>query len=279
MLRSELKVGAEAPFQIVHITDTHLTYADDRDGERKTALAKARARFFPQAEEVLQKACGISREQQAVIMHTGDLIDFVSQANLERVKRFMNEYDCFMAAGNHEFSLYVGEAKEDAAYRSQSLAKVQAVFCNDIRMSARVINGVNFVALDNGYYLFEQEQLEFVKNEVLKGFPIVLMMHTPLFEQNLFDELMGTMGECRVEKPCAYLAGVPEEQMKDYSAGRFEQQKADSITLKAIEYFKSEPLIKAILAGHVHRTMDARLTKDIPQIITSTTDIRLITVA
>ena len=63
-----------------------------------------------------------------------------------------------MAAGNHEYSLYVGEAWEDAAYRNQSLATVQEAFINNIRMAARVIGGVNFVALDDGYYLFEEEQ-------------------------------------------------------------------------------------------------------------------------
>lgn len=278
MLCSELKVGAETPFRIVHITDTHLTYADSRDDERKNVLARARAQYFPQAEAVLQETCRIAGEHHAVIMHTGDLIDFVSAANLDRVRQFTDAHDCFMAAGNHEFSLYVGEAKEDAAYRNQSLDKVQAVFRNDIRMASRVIHGVNFVALDNGYYLFEKEQLDFVKAEVNKGLPIILMMHTPLFEQQLFDELMGAMGECTVEKPCAYLAGVPQEKMKAYSPERFEQQKADEVTLEAIAYFKSEPLIKAILAGHVHRTMDAKLTEKVPQIITSTTDIRLITV-
>ena len=40
-------------------------------------------------------------------------------------KEFMESNDYFFAAGNHEFSLYLGEAVEDADYRNQSLAKVQ----------------------------------------------------------------------------------------------------------------------------------------------------------
>ena len=36
--------------------------------------------------------------------------------------------ECFMAAGNHEYSLYVGEAFEDEAYKIQSFALVQIRF-------------------------------------------------------------------------------------------------------------------------------------------------------
>lgn len=84
---------------------------------------------------------------------------------IELAKDFAETIDCFFAAGNHEFSLYVGEAKEDAAYRAQSLDRVNAAFGNDIRFDSGIIGGVNFVAVDNFYYLFEEFQLEGLKNE------------------------------------------------------------------------------------------------------------------
>ena len=65
----------------------------------------------------MQLASDTAKEYGVPIIHTGDLIDFVSLANLERAERFISENDCFTVAGNHEFSLYVGEAKEDAASR------------------------------------------------------------------------------------------------------------------------------------------------------------------
>ena len=37
----------------------------------------------------------------------------------------------------------------------------------NIRMDSRFINGVNFVAPGNGYYLFETEQFEFLAKEPL----------------------------------------------------------------------------------------------------------------
>jgi len=281
VLYKELNVGAEIPFRIVHISDTHLTLADDRDCERKLRLAQKRAKHFSEAEDVLKLASDTAREWNAPIMHTGDLLDFVSVANIERAKQFTDENDCFLAAGNHEFSQYVGEAWEDAAYRNQSLPAVQTAFKNNIRMSSRVIHGVNFVALDNGYYLFDEEQLAFLKNEAEKGLPIVLMMHTPIYEPKLFDDVMyhrENLGLKPTPQPCAYLTAVPEEWMGGYDDHRFRQQKADDITRCTVDYIRSEPLIKAILTGHLHFSCDAILREGVPQLIVSTTDVNLITI-
>lgn len=269
IIKTAIPLGVETPFQVLHLSDTHLTRADLRDGERKVKLAENRLSIFPEAEAVLQSACATAKELQVPIIHTGDLIDFVSLANLEAAKNFTDENDCFIAAGNHEFSLYVGEAKEDAAYRNQSLAAVQAAFKNDIRMSSRIIGGVNFVALDNGYYLFEEKQFEFLKQEAEKGLPMILLMHTPLYEHALYEIMMQ-------RSPCAYLAGVPTELMKSYPTDRFQQQLADEITLKVMEYIKDQPLIKALITGHLHFNYEGVYADRIPQIVTSCTDARLI---
>ena len=269
IIHTTLPVGASAPFKIIHLSDTHLTYADLRDGQRKVDLVSWRLPSFPNAEKVLAEAGELSRELNAPIFHTGDLIDFVSLANLEAVKAFTDTHDVYMATGNHEFSLYVGEAKEDAAYRNRSLPAVQACFGNNIRMDSRVVNGVNFVALDNGYYLFEPEQFEFLKGEVAKGLPIVLMMHTPLYDPKFYERMMSYC-------PCAYLMGVPEELMQGYPPDRYIQQKADEVTLEMMEYIAKEPLIKYILTGHQHFDFESMYAERVPQIVTGIETARVI---
>ena len=126
IIKTPLHIGAKRPFKIIHMSDTHITHADIRDGERKVKLAEERLPIFPYAEEMLAAADSLQKELGAPILYSGDLIDFVSLKNLERAKDFVDSHDLFMSAGNHEYSLYVGEAAEDAAYRNQSLAKVQA---------------------------------------------------------------------------------------------------------------------------------------------------------
>ena len=265
-----IHIGLDKPVRVIHASDTHLTYADMRDGERKVKLAEERLPGFPHAEEMLRGICTLSREENMPILHTGDLLDFVSLANMEAAKRFTDEYDCFMATGNHEFSLYVGEAKEDAAYRNQSLAKIQACFKNDIRMSSRIIDGINFISLDNGYYTFEPEHLDFLKQEAAKGLPMVLLFHTPLYDPALYDESM------RHTPSCAYLAGVPEELTVCYEPSRREQQRADAVMFEVLDYVSKEPLIKAILTGHLHFNYEGTFAGRIPQIVTDCTTLRVV---
>lgn len=271
LLHTSLAVGAPEPFTVLHMSDTHLTKADERNDERKIKLAERRKNSFPEEDEMLPAAAKLAKENNCPIIHTGDLIDFVSEANLDEAEKFISENDCFAAAGNHEFSLYVGEAREDAAYRAQSLPRVQRAFGNDIRFSSRIIGGVNFVAVDNSYYLFEPFQLEGLKTECEKGLPVVLCVHTPLYEEKLYDFLM----RGRASDEPAYLMSVPEEKMKNYTPDRYFQQKEDEVTREAYEYILSEKRIRCILTGHVHCAFEFPIA-DKMQLGVGCTDLRLV---
>lgn len=263
-------IGAKAPFTFFHATDTHLTLCDSRNDARKQTLAADRARYFPQAEMHLRESANMARECGSFLVHTGDLIDFVSEANLDAAAQFMQENDCFFTAGNHEFSLYVGEAFEDEAYRAQSFDRVQAAFPHSIRFSSRHVNGVNFVGLDNSYYRIEPWQLSRLKAEAQRGEPIVLCMHTPLFTEKLFAYSMRSSDN-------AGLMSVPEELMQDYSDYRYLQQLEDASTHAAYEYILNCPAIRLVLTGHLHFDYETMLTPRLPMLVTGCDTVRRIT--
>lgn len=270
---TEIRLGAE-PFELVHATDTHFSYGDERDGEKKIKHAKGRNDVFGCQQEIwIAYAEATARALQAPIVHTGDLIDFVSMANLERAKRFFDENDvALVTAGNHEFAIYVGDGeKEDAAYRNRSLALVQSYYPNDIRFYAREMKGVNLVGIDNGYYRFEPWQLERLKAEAEKGMPILLFLHNPIYTPELFRELTK-------HQTCAFLAGVPNELTANYPPDRREQQFADETTLEIMAYLKTCPQIRAIFAGHLHFDAETMVTDTLPQYITGMTTARVIRV-
>ena len=269
IIETKIEVGALAPFKIIHLSDTHMTYADMRDGERKVELANKRSQYYRGAEEVLALASDTARELGAPIFHTGDLCDFVSLANLERAKKFVDENDVTLTAGNHEFSQYVGEAIEDAAYRNQSLDKVQAVYKNDIRAYARRINEVNFIFLDDGYYKIDRIQLDFLKKELSAGLPTVVLMHTPLYEPDLYAIE-------REHHDSGYLLGVPDELVDGYGSERAKLQRADATTWEAIGLIKNTPTVKAIIAGHLHLNYEKMLTDSILQLTTGCETVRII---
>lgn len=275
IIKNKIKVEAEKPFRFLHMSDTHFTLADKRDDERKQLLAKERTKWHSTAEQISTEVETYAKKNGLMIAHTGDYIDFVSEANLDRLRKFTTENDVFFAAGNHEFSLYVGEAFEDAEYRNKSLEKVQSCIQNNMRFDSRKINGVNLIAIDNGYYLFDREQLDALKKEAEYGLPIILFMHTPLFDRELYQ----IMGEHNCLGTAAYMVATPEELMKNYSEYRYRQQKADDITLETVDYIKSQPLIKAIFCGHLHDFVsETHLNNHITQYLSNFDRVRLVDV-
>lgn len=264
----DLQIPCGKPFRILLAGDTHLIHADEMDDPRKQELALRRIRDFGPTHEV--QACWdetieYANENCDLFLHAGDLIDFVSHKNHAVMKESLASVRIpfLMAAGNHEFSLYVGEAKEDDAYKAQSFDLIQSAVSNDLDFASLQLNGINFVAIDNSYYLFKERHLKKLKDECRKGLPIVLLLHNPLYSEGLHE-----LSQKIRKHPCTWLCGVPEEKLTGYPPARREQQQPDETTSKMLDFLRSEPMIKGILAGHLHFQVISKFTKDIPQIIT-----------
>ncbi len=264
--KTRIEIGLDRPFRALHMSDNHIAFADARDGQRKMDLAAKRSAAFNRGgktvDAMLNEQLGYARENGLLVLHTGDLIDFVSYRNLEYARDVLKDVDYFMAVGNHEFSLYVGEAFEDVPYKMQSYDLVQSYFRNNLLFDSRVVNGVNFVAVDDGYYLFDARQLAQLKAEAAKGLPIVLMMHNPLHTDAFFRSEMAVPG-----RACAYLTGTPESMMGGYDDYRRRQQRPDEDTLAFIDYVCGEPLIRAVLAGHLHHAWEGPLPSGVMQYV------------
>lgn len=267
-LRTTIDVGANRPFCALHLSDSHICLADERENARKRELSVRRADVFDEGvsgrtEQYLREQLAYADEHSLPILYTGDFCDFVSARNLEVMREALFTRDCFMAAGNHEYSLYVGEAFEDEAYKMQSYDWVQSFCPNDLRFASRVIHGVNFVAVDNVYYNFTDSQLMRLQNEIARGLPIVLMMHTPFYTPELRDYVLNEL-----KQPCAYLVGAPDDVIATYPPDRRIQQRPDASTRAFIDFVQSQPLVRAVLAGHLHYDFETRLPSGAMQYVT-----------
>lgn len=272
IIKNQIHIGVETPFTILHASDTHLWRADERDGEKKMKHAKGRGVLFPQADENYEFIIRRANELGCMVAYTGDLIDFVSQANYDAARDFCRRTDCFMTAGNHEFCQFVGDgAEENAAYRNLSLADVQACFDNDIRFSCREVGGVNFVSLDNSYYRIEPEHLEALRGVVAQGKPVILLMHTPLYTDAHY-QWMGANGGI------SYMMAAPDRLVETYPPDRYRQQIADEVTKEAYAYIRSQPTIKALLTGHMHHDYEEMFTENTVQLTVGCNTLREITV-
>lgn len=229
-----LHFGLEKPVRILHVTDVHLSLADDVDGDSMKEHARERRREFvkeasyPERDPqgYFEEAMEYSKEFDCTVI-TGDVIDFISHANCQTAKKILAGKDYMLCAGNHEFCPKVG--KPDSFERKEkTLGEIQSLFRGDMTFESRVVGGVNVVSIDNGYYTWTKEQLERLKFEVARGLPCLLFCHVPL-----------TAAHMRHEPPHHDL-GVSEEYK--------------NFILSVNEYIINEPMIKAVFSGHNHIT-------------------------
>ena len=251
-----VRVGAERPFAVLHISDTHLCEAYDDEGEVTLKLREVRRRTFGgRQEEALADSIAWARKNVDYILHTGDLIDFQSRANFDLVKKHFGDA-MFGALGNHEFArhMWLAEEKEPKTeeWKDRTRAKLDEVFPFDVVLHSQVVNGVNFVTLDDVYGTVTERQVERFRAEVAKGLPIVLCMHVPFFTDDIWratTQFWARSGSRFGD------AAVPPRK------GDYQRQSEDLVTRDFIAYLKKEPLLKAILAGHEHVTIQDRFSE------------------
>ncbi len=245
-----VEIGAEKPFSVLHISDTHLTAAYEHENAKKQQLRESRTTTFGgHQEEALRDALAWARQHVDYVVHTGDLIDWQSEANFDLVRKYFGDA-MFGSMGNHEFTtdMWLSDPKEEQteAYKDNTRSLLGQIYPFDVRFQSQVVHGVNFITLDDVYGYVTEEQVERFLSEVKRGLPIVLCMHVPFFTPNIWR---ATMRFWRDKGPMTSRE-VPE------ASGDYLTQQDDLVTRDFIHYLKTEPLLRCILAGHEHISVE-----------------------
>ncbi len=163
------------------------------------------------------------------------------------MKKYFGGAAVFGALGNHEFSpdMWLSDPAEthDEAQKAKTRDRLAAVYPFDVVLHSQVVNGVNFVTLDDVYGTVTEDQVRRFRAEAAKGLPIILCMHVPFYTDEIWR---ATHKYWRRPARRFDDAAVPPRE------GDFLRQREDPVTRDFIEYLGKEPLLKAILAGHEH---------------------------
>lgn len=256
ILKNTITIGLDRPIKFLHMTDTHITrgFQHDRCGCFNDDFENC-------AEEYFLMSLSYAKENDLPILHTGDVIDYLDPENFDFVEKTLGKTDYMYAAGNHDFCHCVGAAKEDYAYKWEMIKRIAPHIKSNLYFDSRVIGGVNIITLDDSYNFISDGQIELLKAEAAKGLPMILAVHVPFYVENL-----GALAIQNNEP--AYAIAAPDELLARYTEDRRLQQTPDEATLRAVEYIKTEPLMKAVIAGHRHLNDESMLTDRLPQFIT-----------
>ena len=239
-----IEAGATKPFSVLHISDTHLTAVYDYEPVFKKEVSVRRTRTFGGLQErALCDSLAWARTNCDYVLHTGDLIDWQSEANFDLVRKYFGP-EVFGSMGNHEFYTYMPDEKitSEESFKNRSWPLLAKAYPVDARFSSKVVNGINFICLDDAFGTVQTDQVEKFKAEVKRGLPIILAMHVPFSTPELWR---ATMRYWRERKRFTD-AAVPA------AGGDYLRQQQDSVTRDFIAYLRREPLLKGILAGHQH---------------------------
>lgn len=235
-----IKAGAEKPFSLLHISDTHLTAAYPAEGEKKQKLKTVRSQTFGgRQEEALRDSLAWAKQHVDYVLHTGDLIDWQSEANFDLVRKYYGEGGAkmFGCLGNHEHSpnMWLGD---DGVKKEAVRAALAAAYPFDNDLASTVVNGVNFVAIDDAPGTVTAAQAARVEAEFKKGLPTILCMHVPFNTPHIWRAATKFWAKKN-------LFAIPD-------ASKYQCKMSDPTTRDFVAYLKVQPLLKGILAGHLH---------------------------
>ena len=250
-----IHIGLKEPFSVLHISDTHLTAAYPHEGSKKQTLHKSRTvTFGGRQEEALRDSLDWARKYVDYVVHTGDLIDWQSEANFDLVRKYFGN-QIFGALGNHEYSpdMWLSDPQEQhvEAYKDLSRDTLAQVYPFDLSFHSQVIHGVNFIAIDDVYCTVTPEQVKRFHEEVKRGLPIILCMHVPFYTDDLWRASRRFWSSKEGER-------FRSARVDHNSSYKIQQE--DPVTRDFINYLKQEPLLKGILCGHEHITVQDRFS-------------------
>lgn len=265
--RYNLHFGLPAPLKVLHISDSHLLEANEFDSPLKRELTDLRIYSFehelqrnePGAiESYFAAIAEYARQNAALVVHTGDLIDFICAGSLARMKKAFAELPMLFTPGNHEYMTEIWpkyrESENPLAWED-----VKKILPIESEFYAEIHGGVNFIFVDNANYQFTERQLQRFNEEAERGLPIILLchvqIHTPENYANYFSP----------SHPCAYTVGCPVDLMNDYPEELRIQQAPDKATKAFIDGIKKCPELRAVWCGHHHLPFESELFPGVMQ--------------
>lgn len=258
-------------FQTVVIADTHL-FRDDERGIPYQSYSGRMAKAYNQTqhyltgeatnpEKSLAAALNLAADKKAALVALiGDIVSFPSEAAVDFVLDKMKTAGLpyVYTAGNHDWH-YEGMPGSLSSLRSEWIQKrlLPLYQQKNPLMQVTELQGVRIVILDNSNYQITTEQLQFFKQQLQYGQPVVLMVHIPLYAPG---------------RSVGFGCGHPEwnaKSDKNFELERRERWPETGHTKATMDFHHTvfyAPNVLGVIAGHIHRpSLD--IINGIPQVV------------
>lgn len=240
-----IDIGLNKPVKIARITDSHLAYVNGADNAVAREQASIRYQYYVDADKKLEKCVNYAKASGVdLVAFTGDIWDFFSMGNLYKFSQATKVLDDFIySIGNHEDIRKVGGNLSTGDDFTLIRNTISQYVKNDLSFDTRDLGEVTVVSMDNSRYTFDANQVEKMKAEIAKGKPILIMMHIPLYTDELFE--------------------VAKE---NNDTGSIIGKTTTGATKEMVDLINANPdIIKGIFAGHLHYDHSSKTSGGIAQ--------------
>ena len=255
VVKTEIKFGLKKTLHFLHVSDSHKVPWDERSPSQRK-LAKIRRKSFSNSDKYWQLVLEYSKNKNLPILHTGDVFDFYNPASLDFLKTQVMPNVFAYAVGNHELSKKYGTIKDGLPTEEMKKTVADSVGY-DIEFSSRIVDGLNIIAMDNGYYQFSEKQLALLKTELKRGLPILLLCHIPIYDRDFAEKDLAYKKSKSKKIKLASTVGAPVETLQNVGGFLKQARTPTPITAEVVDILQNNPLIKGILCGHVHHTLSS----------------------
>ena len=182
--------GLRRSITLMHVTDSHLELADERDPEALELINSRRAKR-PEAHKHFIEALARSNESGAdATIFTGDITNFPSWAAIDTIATGVATLFApyLYTLGNHDWHFPFLQWND--ATRDEYYPRFAGLIDGAPQCQVKEIGGVKLIALDNSNYQISMAQMDFVKEQLETGMPSLLFIHIPIFIRSLLNPVL-----------------------------------------------------------------------------------------
>lgn len=262
--KTEINLGLSREYRFFQISDAHMSNLDKESSELdKKEHSRSMNQWIPLKAQMAKDAGELCDERynvepnvlfEALANHavsfgadalilSGDIMDRVSDSNLRYLKKFKAEYKLpiVYCLGNHAYIDEYGNHNKKMYERFKGIVDNPAFDVYDF-------GEFEIVTIDNGTKRITKEQLDGLKREISKGKKIILVLHAPLN--------IGEFGEeARKRFNSYFLMPAPNDCEEAHEMAKLVEENDKSFI--------------CVLAGHVHATLEYKITDNLSQYTTS----------
>ncbi len=198
--------------KIIHISDSHLTVLKNGKSEYPEFAKRMNNAYvnpkhyltgeihtrLDHFEEILKNA---KKEKVELLLLTGDILNNPSIYGVEYLLEKLENcgINYLYTAGNHDWHFEGMEGSRESLRKKWIEDRLLPLYRgNNPLYYSKVINGINFVMIDDSTYQINKEQLSFFREQTDRNYPIILGMHIPIYQPgDKLKENLFTIGDPR----------------------------------------------------------------------------------